>query len=177
MTRVQSRHGSAVVTLPSDLEIMITRTFDAPAALVFEAWTTPDLVRRWWGWDSSSLIVCEIDLRPGGDWRYVTREADGRELGWHGRYLEIDRPHRLVSTEVFEGYPEVEARNTLTLSEHDGTTTMTVVGLHSSMADRDGLLGSGMERGMQHSLDRFEDLLAEMHAIRPRAGTPTEVAP
>jgi uncharacterized protein YndB with AHSA1/START domain len=177
MTRVQSRHGSAVVTLPSDLEIMITRTFDAPAALVFEAWTTPELVKRWWGWDSSSLIVCDIDLRPGGGWRYVTHEADGRELGWHGTYLEIDRPHRLVSTEVFDGHPEGEARNTLTLSEHDGTTTLTVVGVHSSMAARDGHLGSGMERGMQHSFDRFERLLAELQATRPGAGTSTDVAP
>jgi uncharacterized protein YndB with AHSA1/START domain len=164
MTRVQSRHGSAVVTLPSDLEIMITRTFDAPAALVFEAWTTPELVRRWWGWDSSSLIVCDIDLRPGGGWRYVTHEADGRELGWHGTYLEIARPHRLVATEVFEGYPEGEATNTLTLSERDGTTTLTVVILHTSKENRDGHVDSGMERGMQHSLDRFEDLLADLQA-------------
>ena len=177
MTRVQSRHGSAVVTLPSDLEIMITRRFDAPAALVFEAWTTPELVRRWWGWDSSSLIVCDIDLRPGGSWRYVTREADGRELGWHGTYLEIDRPHRLTSTEVFEGNPEGGVRNTLTLSEHEGTTTLTVVGLYSSMANRDGHVGSGMERGMQHSMDRFEDLLAELRATSRRAHTHSEVAP
>jgi uncharacterized protein YndB with AHSA1/START domain len=169
MTPVQSRHGSATVTLPSDLEIMITRTFDAPAALVFDAWTTPEMVRRWWGWDSSSLVVCDIDLRPGGAWRYVTREADGRELGWHGTYHEIDPPHRLVSTEVFEGYPEGEATDTLTLSERDGTTTLTVVVLHSSRANRDGHVGSGMERGMQHSLDRFEDLVGSLQTTKTGA--------
>ena len=118
----RTRHGSAVVTLPSDREILITRAFDAPAALVFKAWTTPELVRRWWGFESSPLVVCDIDLRPAGAWRYVTREADGTELGWHGTYLEIEVPRRLVSTEVFEGYPEGEAQNTLTLTERDGTT-------------------------------------------------------
>ena len=77
MTTTRNRHGSAVVTLPSDREILITRVFDAPAALVFKAWPTPELVRRWWGFESSPLIVCDIDLRPGGDWRYVTRDPDG----------------------------------------------------------------------------------------------------
>jgi uncharacterized protein YndB with AHSA1/START domain len=161
-TERTSRHGSAVVTLPSDREILIIRSFDAPAALVFRAWTTPELVRRWWGFESSPLVVCDIDLRPGGAWRYVTREADGTELGWHGTHLEIDAPHRLVSTEVFEGYPDAEARNTLTLREHGGITELTVTVLHTSKENRDGHVASGMEGGLQHSLDRIEDLLAEL---------------
>ena len=162
MTTTRTRHGSAVVTLPSDREILITRVFDAPAGLVFRAWTTPELVRRWWGWTTSPLVVCDIDLRPGGAWRYVTRDADGTELGWHGTYLEIEAPHRLVSTEVFEGYPDGEAQNTLALTERDATTVLTVNVLHSSKENRDGHVGSGMERGLQHSLDRVEDLLIEL---------------
>jgi uncharacterized protein YndB with AHSA1/START domain len=154
-----TRHGSAVVTLPSDREIVITRSFAAPKDLVFKAWTTPDLVRRWWGFESSPLVVCDIDLRPGGDWRYVTRDADGTELGWHGTYQEVTAPDRLVSTEVFEGYPDGEALNTLTLTEKDGATVLTVVVLHSSKENRDGHIASGMEGGMQHTLDRLEDLL------------------
>ena len=168
MTITGTRHGSAVVTLPSDREIGITRVFDAPAELVFRAWTTPDLVRQWWGWESSTLVVCDIDLRVGGGWRYVTREADGTEHGWHGTYLEIDRPWRLVSTEVYEGYPDGEARNTMTLTERDGTTVMAVTVLHSCRENRDGHLGSGMESGMQHSLDRFEDLLVARQAPADR---------
>lgn len=163
-------HGSAVVTLPSDLEILITRTFNAPRELVFTAWTTPDLVRRWWGFESSPLVRCDIDLRPGGAWRYVTRDADGTELGWHGTYREVERPHRLVTTEVFEGYPDGEAQNTLTLTELDGATVLTVTVLHASKENRDGHIAAGMERGLQHSLDRVEDLLVELPVEAGLAG-------
>ena len=159
-SRSNNRHGSAVVTTPSDREICITRLFDAPAATVFMAWTTPDLVRRWWGSETEPLVVCDIDLRVGGSWRYVTRGPDGTEMGWRGVYREIERPDRLVSTELFEGYPDAEAVNTLTLVERDGTTTMRVVVLHASKENRDAHLESGMEAGMQIVLDRFEDLVA-----------------
>jgi uncharacterized protein YndB with AHSA1/START domain len=169
MTAIRSRHGSAVVTLPSDREILITRVFDAPAALVFAAWTTPELVRCWWGWETSPLVVCDIDLRPGGTWRYVSRDAEGTEWGWHGVYLEIDAPLRLVSTEVFEGYADAEAHNTLTLTELDGTTVLTVVVLHTSREHRDGHVDSGMEGGMQHSLDRVDDLLVELRGTADTA--------
>ncbi len=154
-----TRHGSATVTTPSDREILITRTFDAPAARVFEAWTTPDQVRQWWGSEDAPMVECDIDLRVGGSWRYVTRGSDGTEFAWHGTYLEIDRPGRLVSTEVFEGFPDAEAVNTATLTEEDGTTTLTVTVLHSSKQNRDGHLNSGMEAGMQLVLDRLEDLV------------------
>lgn len=154
-----TRHGSAIVTTPSAREILITRTFDAPAAAIFEAWTTPDHVRQWWGSEESPLVVCDIDLRVGGSWRYVVRNADGTEFGWHGTYREIDRPGRLVSTEVFEGFPDAEAVNTATLTEQDGTTTLTVTVLHSSKENRDGHLNSGMEAGMQVVMDRLEDLV------------------
>ncbi len=154
-----TRHGSATVTTPSDLEILITRTFDAPAERVFDAWTTPEQVRQWWGTEDAPLVVCEIDLQVGGSWRYVVEYLDGKDLGWHGTYREIERPNRLVSTEVWEPFPDGESVNTMTLTEDDGTTTLTVTVLHSSKENRDGHLNSGMEAGMQVVLDRLEDLV------------------
>lgn len=154
-----TRHGSAIVATPSDTEILITRTFDAPAATIFDAWTTPEHVRKWWGTEDAPLVVCDIDLRVGGTWRYVVAYPDGNQLGWHGTYRDIQRPNGLVSTEVWEPFPEGEAVNTMTLSEEDGTTTMTVRVQHSSKENRDGHLNSGMEAGMQVVLDRLEDLV------------------
>ncbi|MBA3798364.1 MAG: SRPBCC domain-containing protein, partial [Geodermatophilaceae bacterium] len=98
-------------------------------------------------------------LQVGGSWRYVTRGPDGTEFAWHGTYREIDRPGRLVSTEVFEGFPDAEAVNTATFTDHDGTTTLSVTVQHSSPENRDGHLNSGMEAGMQVVLDRLEDLV------------------
>lgn len=163
-----ARHGSATVTLPSDTEILITRVFDAPAALVFEAMTTPAHVRRWWGFVTSPLVVCDIDLRVGGGWRYVTRDADGTELGWHGEYHQIDLGHRIVSTEVFEGFPDAGSLNTMTLTEADGVTTMTTLVQHQSKENRDGHIGSGMEGGMQHTFNRLDDLLVDLGSIATR---------
>jgi len=155
------RRGSATVTTPSDREIRITRIFDAPAQVVFDVWTTPAYVRRWWSGDRAPLVVCEIDLRVGGAWRYVTRDAQGVELAWSGVYQEIEAPHRLVATEMFEAHPDAVAQNTWTLEERDGTTMLTVDVLHASQDNRDGHLNSGMEPGMQLALDRFETLLDE----------------
>jgi uncharacterized protein YndB with AHSA1/START domain len=158
MNRTSNRHGSAVVTLPSDTEIQITRRFDAPAAAVFRAYTTPELVRRWWGFETSVWKVCEIDLRVGGTWRYVTEE-DGFEVGFHGEFREIEAPHRLVSTEVYEGMVGAEALDRVTFDELDGVTTMTITVEHASREGRDGHLESGMESGMQVSMDRLEDVV------------------
>ena len=155
-----NRHGSAVITLPSDTEILITRSFDAPAHLVYEAITTPEHVRRWWGFETSEWLVCEVDLRVGGQWRYVIRD-DGMEVGFHGEYLEIDAPHRLVSTEVFEGFPDAGSVNTVTLDEVDGVTTMRTLIKHERPEHRDAQLASGMEVGMQVSYDRLEDLVRQ----------------
>lgn len=155
-----NRHGSATVTLPSDREILITRQFDAPAALIFKAWTTPELVKRWWGFDSSEWLVCEIDLRVGGSWRYVTREEGGFEVGFHGEYRSIDAPARIVSTEVFEAFPDAAALNTIVFDERGGVTTMTINVLHSHKEHRDAHVASGMEAGMQVSMNRLEDAVA-----------------
>ena len=163
---VTNRHGSATVTLPSEREIRITRQFDAPASLVFKAWTTPELVRRWWGFETSEWLVCEIDLRVGGRWRYVTREPDGSEVGFHGEYREIDAPRRVVSTEVFEGFPDPDgaALDTVTFEERAGVTTMTINILHSHPEHRDAHLASGMEGGMQVSMNRLEDVVTDLAA-------------
>lgn len=155
-----NRYGSATVTLPSDLEILITRKFDAPAALVWKAYTTPELVKRWWGFESSQWQVCEIDLRVGGSWRYVTREENGFEVGFHGEYRELDAPRRLVTTEVYEGMPDAAALDTMTLSEEAGVTTMHITVRHAKKEHRDGHLASGMEGGMQVSMNRLEDVVS-----------------
>jgi uncharacterized protein YndB with AHSA1/START domain len=153
------RTGSAEVTLPSDTEILITRQFDAPADLVFDVWTTAEHVRNWWGWETDQMRVCEIDLRVGGTYRFVAGDDD-REVAFRGVYQEIERPHRLVASEVYEPYPESESINTLTLTEDDGVTTMTILVAHQSKDARDATIASGMEWGLQHSLDRVDKVLA-----------------
>ncbi len=163
MTTTRNRYGSATVTLPSDLEILITRQFDAPAPLVFKAWTTPELVKRWWGFDTSEWLVCDIDLREGGSWRYVTREEGGFEVAFHGEFRTIEAPHRIVTTEVFEGIPDAAALNTILFEESGGVTTMTITSLHTEKAHRDGHIDSGMEGGMQISMNRLEDLVVELN--------------
>jgi uncharacterized protein YndB with AHSA1/START domain len=154
---LSNRHGSAVITLPSDTEILITRVFDAPAALIFKAWTTPELIKRWWGFETSEWLVCEMDLQVGGQWRYVIRDR-GMEVGFHGEIRELEAPHRMVSTEVFEGFPDAGSVNTMTLDEVDGVTTMTTLIQHELQEHRDAQLASGMEGGMQVSYNRLEDV-------------------
>ena len=154
-----TRYGTATVTLPTDTSILITRSFEAPADLVWEALTTPRLLLRWWGPSWSPLVACELDLRVGGRWRYVSRSTDGTELGWHGVYRELEPGRRIVSTEVFEGHPEAESVNTMTLEFVDGVTTLQTMVQHSRQEFRDGHIASGMERGMQETFDRLDDLL------------------
>ena len=157
---VSNRHGSAVITFPSDTSYTITRVFDAPAEAIFRAYTTPELVKRWWGFETSEWLVCDIDLREGGQWRFVVRERD-MEVGFHGEYQEIAGPHRLVATEVYEGFPDGSALNVMTFDEVDGVTTMTTLVQHSCQEHRDAHIASGMEGGMQISMDRLEDLVRQ----------------
>lgn len=159
MTTTSTRHGSARVTLPSDTTILITRSFDAPATLVWEALTDPRLVLRWWGPTWCPIETCEIDLRVGGTWRH-TATLDGRELGWHGTYREIEVGRRIVTTEVFEGFPDAGSVNTMTLTELDGVTTLETLVEHRSRENRDGHIASGMEGGLQETFNRLDDLLA-----------------
>lgn len=155
------RTGSAKVTLPSDIEILITREFDAPAELVFDVWTTPEHVRNWWGWETDPMTVCEIDLRIGGGYRFVSGEGE-REVAFRGEFIEVERPHRLVSTEIYEPYPDNPGLNTLTLTESDGVTTMRLLSRYESKATRDAVIASGMESGLQHSLDRIDRVLVSV---------------
>ena len=153
--------GKATVTLPADNQILITREFDAPADLVFRAFTTPELVKRWWSGKRGTVTDVEIDLREGGRWRYVMETNDGMEVAFHGEYREIASGQRLVSTEVFEGIPDAEEHaslNTLTLSESDGRTTLEVLVEHKSKEDRDAVIDSGMEGGMQEAYDLLEEV-------------------
>jgi len=148
--------GSAKVTLPSDDQILITREFDAPRELVFKAWTTPDLVTRWWSGERGKVTSVDIDLRVGGTWRYVMEANEGFEVAFHGDYREVVPSERLVYTEVYEGMPDSEAVDTLTLTEEGGRTLMTMLVQHSSKEHRDGHINSGMEVGMQEAMDALE---------------------
>jgi len=159
--RIGNRHGSALVTLPSDDEILITRVFDAPAELVFDAWTSPDLVKRWWAGDRGEVTDAAIDLQIGGRWRWVMTAHGGFEVAFSGVYREIDRPHRLVKTEVFELVPDVEAVSTTTFDESDGVTTMRILARYPSKEYRDAAIESGMEGGVQTSFNELEELVRQ----------------
>jgi uncharacterized protein YndB with AHSA1/START domain len=155
---------TATVTLPTDEQILITRQFDAPKDLVFKAWTTPELVKRWWHANRGEVTVAEIDLRVGGQWRYVSVTADGFEVGFRGEYREIVPNEKLVSTEFYEGVPEGVSEedattvNTATFSEEDGRTTVTILVQAPSRETRDAIVDSGMEAGMQDALDLLEEV-------------------
>jgi uncharacterized protein YndB with AHSA1/START domain len=150
--------GTATVTLPTDEQILITREFDAPRHLVYKAWTTPELVKRWWSGERGEVTSAEIDLRVGGSWRYVMVAHRGFEVAFHGEYREIVPDERIVCTEVFEGMPDGEALTTMTFTEVDGRTTLTMLVEHTSKEDRDAHINSGMEGGMQEAMDRLEQV-------------------
>jgi uncharacterized protein YndB with AHSA1/START domain len=157
--------GTAKVTLPADDQILITREFDAPKHLVFKAWTTPELVKRWWHANRGEVTIAEIDLRVGGTWRYVGESPDGRPVAFHGEYREIVPNERIVSTEAYEGAPDPDANatvNTLTLTEVDGRTTLTVLVHAPSKEVRDAIIESGMEAGMQDALDLLEQVAVSL---------------
>lgn len=150
--------GTAVVTLPTDTQILITREFDAGRHLVYRAWTTPELIKRWWSGERGEVTSVEVDLRVGGKWRYVMVAHGGFEVAFHGEYIEIVPNERIVSTEVYEGAPGATAVNTLTLTEAAGRTTMTLLVQHENQADRDAHINSGMEVGMQEAMDKLEQV-------------------
>jgi uncharacterized protein YndB with AHSA1/START domain len=156
--------GTATVTLPTDEQILITREFDAAKHLVYTAWTTPELVNRWWHAKRGEVTVCEIDLRVGGKWRYVSVTPDGFEVGFHGEYRELVPNERIVSTEVYEGLPEGVSEadagtlNTATFTETDGRTTVTLLVQAPSKLARDAIIDSGMEAGLQDALDLLEEV-------------------
>ena len=153
---------TATVTLPADEQILITREFDAPRHLVYRAWTTPELVKRWWSANRGEVTTCEIDLRVGGAWRYVMVADGGFEVAFHGEYREIVPNERIVSTEVYEGMPDAEALNTVTFTEVEGRTILTILVQHTSKAHRDAHIESGMEAGLQDAMDLLEQVAVSL---------------
>ena len=154
---------TAVVTLPSDTRIQITREFAAPRHLVFRAWTTPDLVARWWHADRGEIVSIDVDLRVGGAWRYVMTARGGFEVAFHGEYLEIVPDERLVTTDVFEGMPGAEAVTTTVFTEEAGRTRVVMTVDHPSREMRDAHVQSGMEAGMQTALNLLEQIAVSLH--------------
>jgi len=152
------------VELPTDDQILITRAFDAPKHLVYKAFTTPELVKRWWHASRGEMTIAEIDLRVGGVWRYVMVMEDGFEVGFHGEYREIVPGERIVSTEVYEGLPEGVSEddaatvNTSTFVEADGRTTLTILVQATSKVSRDAIIDSGMESGLQDAMNLLEEV-------------------
>lgn len=162
--RAGTRRNPLTVSLPSDLEFRLTRTFDAPRALVWEAVSRPEHLARWFGPKGSSLTACEMDRRPGGAWRFVLRTDDGHEAPFKGVYREIVPPERVVQTFIYdvEHIRDFESVETMTLTEYGGKTTLAVTVRHETTEARDGHLNSGMEGGAGESYDRLAELLKTM---------------
>jgi len=162
--------GTASVTLPTDRQILIRREFDAPKHVVYRAWTMPELIKRWWSGNQGEVTLAEVDLRVGGTWRYVA-VSEGQEIAFHGEYREIVPNERIVATEVYEGDPGDEAGageyptgddrapvTTVTFTETDGRTTVTMLVECVSKELRDAIVESGMEIGMQEAWAKLEDV-------------------
>ena len=167
MNSTAKRPGKLQITTPSDREIAMIRAFDAPREMVFDAWTKPELIRRWLGsFGGWKFEVCEVDLRVGGKYRYVWRGPDGSKLAMGGVYKEVAKPDRLVVTELFDDpwYGGGGAVDTTTFVEKVGKTTVTSTILYSSKEVRDSVLKSPMEGGVAKSYDSLEEVLASMPA-------------
>jgi uncharacterized protein YndB with AHSA1/START domain len=163
MVAMTTSSGTAKVTLPTDDQILITREFDAPKDLVYRAYTTPELVKRWWSGKRGQVTSAEIDLRVGGTWRYVMVANEGFEVAFHGEYREIVPNERIVTTEVYEGVPEdqqpdEDVVNVVEFAEADGRTTLTLLVQCPTREVRDTIIDSGMEAGMQEGMDLLEEV-------------------
>ncbi len=154
----------ARVTLPADTDILIVREFDAPPELVWKAWTTPELIARWWGAQRGEITSVEVDLRVGGSWRYAM-DAGGNEVAFRGEYREIDAPRRLVNSEIYEAFPDAVSVITSTFEAVDGErTSLEQLCSYPSREVRDMVVASGMEGGMQESMDALEEVVVELEA-------------
>jgi uncharacterized protein YndB with AHSA1/START domain len=150
------------VTTPSDREIVMTRTFDAPRELVFKAFTDPELIAKWWGLRGTSTIVETMDVRPGGAWRYISLGPNGEEYAFRGEYREVVAPEKIVQTFEFEPMPGHIVVDTAIFEERDGKTYFTNTSVFDTKEERDGMLNSGMEGGAAESYDRLDELLATL---------------
>jgi uncharacterized protein YndB with AHSA1/START domain len=154
------------LTTPSDLEIVMTRTFDAPRDLIFEAHTSCEHLKNWWGPRKYEVASCEVDFREGGKWRILHRGPDGDEHGFRGEYREIVRPERITWTFEYEGWPGKIAVETMTLEEQDGQTTLTARSVYDTVEERDAMLGSGAEEGAAESWDRLDEYVTGLEGAK-----------
>ncbi len=154
------------LTTPSDRDIQLTRLFDAPRSLVFEAMSKPEHITQWWGrlGEGYSVPVCEVDLRPGGTWRFVNRTPKGELATFYGVYREIAPPERMVFTEIFEPFPDAESVVTVVLTDESGKTRLTLTARYPSLDVRNMVLKTGMEKGAAISYDRLEEVVARLAA-------------
>jgi uncharacterized protein YndB with AHSA1/START domain len=159
---VSRQVGAMTLILKSDLEIELTRVFNAPRRLVFEAHSKAEHIRRWWGPRNMTMVVCEMDFRPGGKWRYVTRKATGQEYGFGGEYRDIVPPEWFSWTFGFDGMPGQPGLEIYRFEEHDGKTTLISSAKFDSIEQRDGVIASGMEKGAAEMWDRLEEHLPSM---------------
>ena len=158
----QRQAATATVTTPTDREIHVERVFDAPRDRVFSAFTDSQLIPEWWGPRDTTTVVDQMDVRPGGSWRFVVRNADGSETGFRGTYREITPPERIVQTFEWEGMPGHVSVETAMFEDLGDRTKVTATSLFHTTEERDGMLASGMERGMNESYARLDDLLARL---------------
>jgi uncharacterized protein YndB with AHSA1/START domain len=160
-----SQQARATVTTPAEREIHIERVFDAPRDRVFAVYTDPALIPEWWGPRGTTTIVDTMDVRPGGSWRFVARDADGTETGFRGTYREITPPERIVQTFEWEGMPGHVSIDTAEFEDlGDGRTKIVTTSIFHTTEERDGMLGSGMEGGMNETYERLDELLARLAA-------------
>ena len=151
------------LTTPTDTQILITREFDAPRHLVYRAYTTPELLRRWWHANRAEITAVEMDVRVGGKWRWAARAlSNGYEFAFYGEYREVVPDERLVSTDTFSGTPHATARDTVTFTEKDGRTYFELLIEHESKENRDAQLASGMEDGLPDALSLLEAVAREL---------------
>jgi uncharacterized protein YndB with AHSA1/START domain len=155
----KSGSSALQVSTPSEREIVMTRVFDAPRDLVFEAHSSCEHMSRWWGPRGYEVTQCELDFRPGGSWRIVHRDSEGEEFAFRGEFREIVPPERIVWTFEFEGMPGSVSVETMTLEEDDGKTTLTATAVYDSAAERDGMLQTGMESGAAETYERLDEYL------------------
>ncbi|HSD79058.1 MAG TPA: metalloregulator ArsR/SmtB family transcription factor [Solirubrobacteraceae bacterium] len=164
MTSDQQHARRATVTTPADREIRIEREFDAPRDRVFAVFTDPDLVPQWWGPRDTTVVVDRMDVRPGGGWRFVVANPDGSETAFRGTYREVVAPERIVQTFEWEGMPGHVSVETATFEDLGDRTKVTTVSLFHTTEERDGMLASGMERGLHETYARLDELLARLAA-------------
>lgn len=150
---------------PGKSEVLMRSSFDAPRELVFNAFIDPKMIPQWWGPSSLTTRIDKMDARPGGQWRFIQRDAAGNEYAFHGVYHQVARPGYLVFTFEFEGMPGKVLLETITLEEMDGVTNVTDQSIYQSLADRDGMVATGMEGGSTESMRRLAELLAKARNV------------